>query len=482
MPETGKDRLGAPIIAGTGLNNPGGKCFRISCNMAQFCFTNALWKNPKCGLVAALLLTGCMWFYVQHVFIAYQQADAAAHDRPRGNFSDLYPRWLGARELLLHHRDPYSREVTREIQIGYYGRPLDPNRPGDPKDQAAFAYPVFVVFLLAPTIALPFSAVQAGFRWFLIILTAATVPLWLRALRWRTSPAVTAMLVILALGNFPVAQAIKLQQLTLLVSGMIAGCALLLVSDHLLLAGILLALATIKPQIAVLLTAWLLLWAVSNYHDRQRFIWGFGLTMAALLAGAEYVMPGWIAQFAKAVVAYREYLNKPESVLLVLTTPGWGLVFSAFILITLTVVCWRMRHAPADTPVFGLVFSLVLAVTVVMIPMTALYNQVLLLPAVLLVVRHGRSLWTKHPLMRATCVISGLLVFWPWLAVVALTVASFFVSAERVQNAWAVPLWTSLAIPLAVLVPLASVLSEFTRACIGNQSRSAPDRAGSPSA
>ena len=458
------------------------KARKCSPHVVTWVFTNALRKNPICAFVVALLLAGCMWFYVQHVFIGHQLADAAANDRPRGSFSDLYPRWLGARELLLHHRDPYSLELTREIQIGYYGRALDPNRPGDPKDQAAFAYPVFVVFLLAPTIALPFSVVQAGFRWFLVILTAATVPLWLRAFRWRMSPAATAAFMVFALGNFPVAQGIKLQQLTLLVSGMIAGCAVLLVADHLLLAGILLALATIKPQIVVLLVAWLLLWAASNYHDRRRFIWGFGLTMATLLAGAEYVMPGWIRQFANAIVAYREYLNKPESVLLVLTTPVWGMVFSAFILIGLAVVCWRTRHARAGTPVFGLVFSAVLAVTVVTIPMTALYNQVLLLPAVLLVVRDCRSLWKKHPLMRATCLISGLLLFWPWLAAVGLTVASFFVSAERVQNAWAVPLWTSLALPLGVLLPLASVLSKLTRADIDNQSHSSSGRTASAAA
>ena len=86
-------------------------------------------KDSRLGLLLALLFAGSMWFYVQRVLVPYQKADAAAHGRPRGNLSDLYPRWLGARELLLHHRDPYSPEVTREIQIGYYGRPLDP-RPG----------------------------------------------------------------------------------------------------------------------------------------------------------------------------------------------------------------------------------------------------------------------------------------------------------------------------------------------------------------
>ena len=40
-----------------------------------------------------------MWFYVSRILVPYQRADAAAHERPRGNLSDLYPRWLGAREL-----------------------------------------------------------------------------------------------------------------------------------------------------------------------------------------------------------------------------------------------------------------------------------------------------------------------------------------------------------------------------------------------
>ena len=92
-------------------------------------------KNSKLLLAASLLMAGSMWFYVQHVLVVHQQLEAAINGTPRGNLSDLYPRWLGARELFFHHRDPYSPEITREIQTGYYGRVLDPTRPQDPKDQ-----------------------------------------------------------------------------------------------------------------------------------------------------------------------------------------------------------------------------------------------------------------------------------------------------------------------------------------------------------
>src|ERR1700681_2963657 len=145
---------------------------RISCNMERLLFPlTRLLKDSRLGLLLALLFAGSMWFYVQQVLVPYQKVDAAAHGRPRGNLSDLYPRWLGARELLLHHRNPYSAEVTREIQTGYYGRPLDPDRTDDPKDQQGFAYPLHVVFLLAPTMRLPFPVVQAGFRWARVRLT-----------------------------------------------------------------------------------------------------------------------------------------------------------------------------------------------------------------------------------------------------------------------------------------------------------------------
>jgi len=272
-------------------------------------------QNSKLGLPLALLFAGSMWFYVQHVLISHQQADAALHGIPRGNLSDLYPRWLGARELLLHHRNPYSPEVTREIQIGYYGHPLDPTRPLDPKDQQGFAYPAYVVFLLAPTIGLPFPTVQAGFRWLLVALTGAAVLLWLRTLRWRPPLTTAAILIVLTLGSFQVLQGIKLQQLSLLVGALVAGCAVLLTGNCLATAGALLAFATIKPQLVLPLVAWLLLWAFSDWPYRRNFVWGFASAMTVLLAAAEYVLPGWIWRFRDAVIAYRQYNDGAGSVL-----------------------------------------------------------------------------------------------------------------------------------------------------------------------
>ena len=175
-------------------------------------------------LTLAVLASASTWFYMNRILRAEQVDEAAAHKRPRGNLSDLYPRWLGARELLMRGRNPYSAEITREIQQGYYGRPLDASRPDDPKDQQAFAYPAYVVFLMAPTVHLPFETVQIGFRWLLIGLAALSVLLWLRVLRWKVPCGKVCVFIVLLLGWLPMVQGIKLQQLSLLVAGLLAAC------------------------------------------------------------------------------------------------------------------------------------------------------------------------------------------------------------------------------------------------------------------
>jgi hypothetical protein len=418
---------------------------------------SVLLRNPKVALLLALVMSGSIWFYVQRVLIPYQEADAAAHGRPRGILSDLYPRWVGTRELLLNHRDPYSPEVTREIQRGYYGRVLDPNRPEDPKDEQRFAYPVYVVFFLAPTVTSPFPAVRLGFRWALEILTAMSVLLWLRVLRWRPSRTTLAILLMLALSSWAAVQGVKLQQLSLLVGSLIAASAALLTGGQLFLAGVFLALASVKPQLLVLPVAWLMLWVLGDWRERQPLFWGFTVSLAVLVGGGEYLLPGWVGRFAAAVVAYEHYTGG-GSLLDVLATRTGGTVLTILSLLGTAAVGWRLRRVPADSPAFSLVTALSLAVTVVVVPMMAPYNHVLLLPAVLLIARSWDYLWQRNVLTRVICTCAVVIVFWQWLASFGLVVASLVLPAASVQKAWAVPLWTSIGVPLIILPLLASLV------------------------
>jgi hypothetical protein len=392
-----------------------------------------------------------MWFYTQWILKPAQVADAAAHDRPRGNLSDLYPRWLGARELLLRGCDPYAADITREIQTGYYGRPIDASRPDDPKDQQGFAYPVYVVFVLAPTVKLPFAVVQRGFFWLLVMLTAASVLLWLRAVDWRISRSAAFLWMVLALGCFPAIQGFRLQQLTLMVAALLALALCALAEGHFAFAGVLLAFAAIKPQLAALPIAMLCIWSLGNLRERQRLLWGGGITTLVLVAGGEVLLPGWISKFRAASAGYWRYTGGGRSVLDVELTPVLGRIVSAVLVAVLFYFAWRLRRAEVRSCDFGWLLALTLATTLMVIPMFALYNQVLLLPVFMVIARGVRPLWESGRVSRFFVVATALTVLWPWLAAAGLLAALLFVPAPVVQKAWALPIFTSFAIPTVTL-------------------------------
>ena len=405
--------------------------------------------KPLWLVLCAVLGAAGVWLYAQRVLVSYQIADAAAHDRPRGNLSDLFPRWLGARELLLRGRDPYSPAVTREIQQGYYGRPLDPARPGDPKDQQAFAYPPYVVFCLAPTIHLPFEVVRKVFFWVLLGLTVASVPLWLRVLRWQVPLWGQASIVILTIGSLPVMQGLKLQQMTLLVVALLAVAMALLVSDFPIAAGMLLALTTVKPQLVWLVLLSLTIWTLADWRHRYRWAASFLLTMAVLFAASEWYLPHWIPRFLRAVREYRSYTDAVSVLDKLVPSPG-GWLLRILAAAAAVHVCWKNRQFAEDTPAFAATAAVLLAVTDIVIPSYALYNQVMLLPALLMLARERHLIWARNRMSRVFLSLVAVFLLWPWLAAVVLAALSFVLSSELVERAWAVPGWTVLSLPVGV--------------------------------
>jgi len=410
--------------------------------------------KPTGAVLGAALLTVAMWIWVQAIAVPHQQAESAAKDAPRGNLSDLYPRWLGARELLLHGRDPYGADITREIQIGYYGRVLDPRRPNDPRDQQAFAYPVYVVLMLAPTVHMDFPAVHRISFWFFAAITAGSVLLWLDAFVYRMSWWARVTWILFTLGCFPAIQGVKLQQLTVLVAALVAAAVWAIARRHFVLAGVLLAFATIKPQLVFLLMLWLCLWIVGNWRERQRLLWSFAATCGLLVIAGEMLLPGWIHEFRAAMAAYYRYTGGGSSVLDVVLTQLWGRIVTALLVSLLPVLGWRLRRAVERTEQFQWMLCFTLATTLLVIPMFAPYNQLLLLPAAMMFVRSGRSLWQRSRLSRFFIGIAALSTFWSYLAAVVLDITLLFLPGPTVQKAWGLPFYPSFAIPITIYAML----------------------------
>jgi hypothetical protein len=114
-------------------------------------------------------------------------------------------------------------------------------------------------------------------------------------------------------------------------------------------------------------------------------------------------------------------------------------------------IAWRFRYVPARSIEFSTMLALVLAFTVVIVPMTAPYNQVLLLPAVFLLLAAWNDSWPHTRIARLVAFVVAVTVLWPWLASLAFVLGAIFSPMTSLRRAWALPLYSSLGIPLAVL-------------------------------
>jgi hypothetical protein len=418
-------------------------------------------KKVQLALPLAAVLSCSLWWYVQGVVVPHQEADAASRGWPRGNLSDLYPRWLGARELLLHGRDPYSAELTREIQTGYYGRPLDRQKTDEPRDEERFAYPVFVVFLLSPTIHLSFPAVQAMFLWIFVFSTAASVLLWGKAtgapLRWQTK----LIAVILILGSWPVVQGLYLQQLSLVVSALLAATVAAVAWGWLGLAGILLACTAIKPQWMLLMACWLNLWAVSDWRRRWRFSAFFLVTMAVLLVASEFVLPGWFGRWQEELRAYMQY-TRSESIMRTLLGRRLGMMAELIAILFTAFVGWRLRREESGTQGFGLAVVVTVTASVLVVPKVASYDQLFLLPAVLWLLPQVSRLRSSRPALRLMFWITLAALLWPWTASCALF-AVHLASDPTARYLWKAPVYTVLLIPVSLAYLVAARAMQVLR-------------------
>jgi hypothetical protein len=387
--------------------------------------------------------------------------------------TDLYPSWYATRELLLHHRNPYGAEVNHELQIAYYGKVLDPSRPEERVNEQRFAYPLYFIFFIAPMARIQFQTVRIIFWWLLAAGAAINVLLWLRFLRLRWSLPALIVLFLFVLTSVPVLQNLAILQPFLLAAGFIAGAAAAAASRRLFLAGALLALATVKPQISLLPLVWFALWFVSDFKSRLSLLWGFATMLATLILTSEWLLPGWLIQYPRVLEAYAEYTRSMSLLATILPGPVHWLV-TIFVVAMVAEFCWGVRQEPADSTAFAIALSFVLALTVLIVPaMVQPFNHVLLLPAVLLAIRYWRELRQGNAVTRAVTSVFCLCAFLPWLLAVVAISRPLTPGSDWLLKIWSVPLAASMALPFAafgVLILLRKVTPPRSASlCIDNR-------------
>lgn len=369
----------------------------------------------------------------------------------RNNGSDLYPVWVGVSEFWRQGRNPYGAAVLRDIQIGYYGRVLD---PGDTyHDQRGFVYPLYIAFVLAPIAALPWPLAQE------VVVPAVEVLLiggsalaWAAVSNPRRGRLAVGLIALLTIGWWPVQQALAVRQVTPLVLALLVGAACCLAGagrqdgpvarrGWYMAAGVLLALATIKPQFAILPLLGVALWVVRAWQERQWVAWAAGGTLLLLGAGAFLAAPGWVGDWAAMVAAYNTYTAPFQYVMGALTLPGWLLV--AALSGGLVIALWlRAGRAPLTAHGPRWAFSLSLALGALLIPVWFAYNHILLIPGALLLLDEHRR-FAAQPRNAAT-----------WLYALAVgLVALHWVLTAGAGWAWLLGMTPPAGSDLSLLLP-----------------------------
>lgn len=342
-----------------------------------------------------------------------------AFTAPYPGLNDFMSRWEGARSYWIDGLNPYGEQASLNIQQRIYGRPVI-----EDEDPGYFAYPFYTLFLVLPLVYLPYSWASAA--WMVLLEASLVVSLFLLLdlFRWKPKPILLAGLMLSTLVFYFSARGLILGQPGLLVAFLeiLTVWALVKKRDH--LAGVALAISTIKPQMGFLIVPLLLLWALRA--RRWRFLMMFAVVMGALLLASFLLQPSWLADWLAQLALYPSYTALGSPVWII-TQYYLGLGSAAELvvdaaLIALMLWAWYTVLAQNRKERWLWVIVLTLTVTHLVAPRTATPHYVVfLLPIIfylsLLARKRHRGLWIG-------LVLLALLVL-PWLHFVATVEGEF---------------------------------------------------------
>ncbi|MEM7032783.1 MAG: glycosyltransferase 87 family protein [Chloroflexota bacterium] len=245
---------------------------------------------------------------------------------------DFYVYWHNARLLFIEDQSPFTDEAALQTQLALYGRPAFSH-----EDQKGFVYLPYSLFLIWPTIWIPFSLALAfwfAFNWLLAIGAAKfafpDLPLWIV----MTIPLFYPIARGLVMGQFSV----LLGSLLLVVYGVLNPQRTPQKVEQ-WFVGFLLTLLTIKPQLTWLLVIYFLFYAFKTkcYGILISFFVGVGI----LSVMSWSLIPAWPSQLIRQIIHGSDEYQTPH--LLPQIYAGWfvsdwgAILASAFIIILLVV-------------------------------------------------------------------------------------------------------------------------------------------------
>lgn len=270
--------------------------------------------------------------------------------------TDFLVHWVGARALL-HGETPYGDKTALEIQTVTYGRPALQG-----EHELRVAYPIYSALIFSP-FALVSDYLLARSLWmtFLEIALLATFWLSLNIVEWKPGWIFLPILLVFSLLWYHAARPLINGNAVAVVALLFTATVWAIKNKRDGLAGLFLALATLKPHLALLPVIWSLVWMVPQ--RRWRFAgWFFGSLVVMVLAGMVLV-PDWLLQNLREILRYTSY-NPPTTIGAAVETwfPGFGRPAGWVIsLLFCGLLLWEWKKAlQAEFPAFLWTFALTL--------------------------------------------------------------------------------------------------------------------------
>ncbi len=297
---------------------------------------------------------------------------------PGGN--DSIPRWVGSLAWFSEGLSPYSDEVTDRAQQMIYGRLAHAD-----EDKQRFVYPFYTVFFYLPLIWLNYEWARAVGMVILEASLLLTAIVSLRLYQWKPPLWLLALTVMWSVVFYHGARTIILWQLAGVAAALIAVGLWGIKERRDVLAGVCLALASVKPQMAFLILPLIGVWSLAT--RRWKLAASLTVSMSVLVGVSFLLLPSWLSDMGLQLADYTNYthIGSPLNIVTQIVFPALGQpVEWALISVLVVWLLWEWWLAwKHDSERLDWALALTLVITNLVVTRTATTNYVMMLPALI---------------------------------------------------------------------------------------------------
>jgi hypothetical protein len=290
-------------------------------------------RKSKTGVIVGVLIVLAIVLLFLGNFLYSKQ-------NPGG--TDFLVHWTGLRLFFQKGVSPYSDEAALAIQNAVYGHPAAPGQ-----HELRVAYPLYSVLVFGPFLLIGnFVLARGAWMTLLELGVIATTYFSIRLFGWKPRRGIILGLLIFSLLWYHAIRTVVNGNVVILIGLGLVGVLLALKNGFDELAGVLLALSTIKPQVVLVFILFIFFWAIT--HKRGKIILWFFIALGILIALASLLIPDWIVQNLREIIRYTGY-NPPGTLQTVFQSfwPSFGsrvgIALTVLVIAMLLVEWWLSR-------------------------------------------------------------------------------------------------------------------------------------------